>query len=296
MLEQLNQQFGKQQLQFVTGPNDLIVAEIRNNVATAQIALYGGHILAYARHNQPAILWMSQKAVFQPGKAIRGGIPICWPWFANHPTDPSKPAHGFVRIMPWNMRSSTAIDATTTQIVLGISDTPATHELWPHAFDLELNVTVGQTLTAALTMRNTDSEPWSITGALHSYFTVGQIAAIQITGVEGSDYLDKVDQMRRKTQVGPVSIAGEHEFNPIYIDTTATCVIHDPVLQRQISVAKQGSQTTVIWNPGRDKTPKFSDLAATEYQTMVCIETGNVIDDVIQLDPGASHTLATIIE
>lgn len=293
-LKALNEQFGlASQLVFKTGPGGLTTAEIDSAHATATVVLQGAHVLSFQPHNQQPVLWVSSNSYFAPGKPIRGGIPVCWPWFANHPTDAAKPAHGFARTSEWSVLGSDLTTAEAVRLRLGLTDTIATRALWPHPFHLELVVTVGSTLQVELLIRNAGDSPFTCTGALHSYFSISDIANITITGLEGGTYLDKVAGNQRREQTGPITITGETDR--VYLDTSADCLIVDSGWQRQIRVAKRGSQTTVVWNPWIEKAQRMVDFGAEEYRQMVCVETANAADDVISVPAGGEHRLETTI-
>jgi glucose-6-phosphate 1-epimerase len=260
--------------------------------AQAELALQGAHVLRYARTGEPPLLWVSREAIFAPGKAIRGGVPICWPWFGPHPTDPARPQHGFVRTALWELRE-TGADEAATWARLGLRDSEASRALWPHAFDLELAVRVSDRLAIALTARNSGDAPISCGGALHSYFTVGDVTRIEIAGLDGTRYIDKLDGGAEKAQAGPVSIAGE--VDRVYLDTQAACTIIDPALLRRITVEKGGSRTTVVWNPWAEKARALKDFADDEYSGMVCVETANAEGDAVEIAPGATHTLVATL-
>jgi glucose-6-phosphate 1-epimerase len=184
------------------------------------------------------------------------------------------------------------MDATGQVVLrLGLQDDADTRALWDHAFDLELVVTIGATLTMALISRNTGDQPLTITDALHTYFCVEDIHQTTVRGLDGCDYLDKVQNFARARQSGAVSFTGETDR--IYVDTTADCVIEDRAQQRNIRVSKSGSTSTVVWNPWREKT--FADMAAGVYQQMLCVETCNAGPDQITLEPGRSHTLSATV-
>lgn len=290
----LNEQFGlAAQLVFKAGPGGLTIAEISNEAATASIALQGAHVLSFQPHGQQPVLWVSSDSYFAAGKPIRGGIPVCWPWFANHPTDPGKPAHGFARISQWNILGSEVISAGVTRLRLGLTDTAATLALWPHPFQLELTVTVGSALQVELLIRNPGETAFTCTDALHSYFSISNSAGITITGLEGVAYLDKVAGYQRREQIGPITISGETDR--VYLDTSADCLIVDPGWQRQIRVAKQGSRTTVVWNPWIEKAEQMADFGAEEYRQMVCVETANAANEIITVPAGREHRLQTTI-
>jgi D-hexose-6-phosphate mutarotase len=293
-IQMLNAQFGlANQLSFKTGPGNLPVAEINNGHATATISLYGGHVIAFRPHEHEPVIWASKHSFYEEGKAIRGGIPVCWPWFAGHPTDAGKPAHGFVRTMMWAVRGTGLMDNGATQIQLGLSDSKTSRALWPHAFQLQLTITVGAELQVELLARNSGDEPFVYSGALHSYFGVSDISQVVIHGLDGCDYLDKVDAFRRKTQQGPVTITAETDR--IYLETTAECVIEDEGWQRRLHIAKTGSRTTVVWNPWAGRARQLPDMGDKEYTRLVCVETANAAEDVITIAPGGEHRLKMVV-
>ncbi len=271
----------------------MTIAEIRHPGGEATVALHGGHVLAFRPHGQQPVLWLSRQARFETGGPIRGGIPVCWPWFADHPSDKAKPAHGFVRTAVWAVSAAETLADGSTRLNLSTSDREETMKVWPHRFRLTIAVTVSDALRVGLMATNTGSEPFDCTGALHSYFNISAPASIRIKGLAEVAYLDKVDRMRRKLQDGDVSIDGETDR--IYLDTTGACVIEDIGWQRRIDIAKTGSRTTVVWNPWVDKAAAMKDFGDDEYQTMVCVETANAHPDVVRLAPGESHTLEAVI-
>jgi glucose-6-phosphate 1-epimerase len=294
-IERVNSEFAiMDHIQFDSGPGGLVIANVNNQHAAATIALQGGHVITFQPHGQEPVLFVSQRSRYEGGKAIRGGIPICWPWFGPHPTDDSQPAHGFVRFLPWTVLETHGPRDGISQLRLGLTDSPTTRRYWPHGFRLELIVTVGSALHVDLQIHNTDHDSWSCTGALHSYFPVGDVTHIAIEGLDGTDYIDKVDGGARKTQHGAIMIRGETDR--VFLDTTTICTITDPGLSRRIVVEKRGSRSTVVWNPWIDKARLMADFGDDEYRRMVCVETANAIEDVIQVAPGATHTLGTTID
>ena len=293
-LTKLNRKYGiRDQLVFTEGSGGFVWAEIKNRHAEATVALHGGQVLSYRPQAQAPVLWLSRKRYFQTGKAIRGGIPVCWPWFGDHPTDTGMPAHGFARTAAWSVYASEQLEDESTRLTLVFADSEATRALWPHRFRLEIEVSVSDFLRVKLICTNTDNKPFTCTGALHSYFNISSISNIAIKGLEECPYLDKVDQGRRKVQEGPISI--QRETDRIYTDTTAACTIEDNGLDRRIDVTKNGSRTTVVWNPWTDKARRMQDFGDEEYENMVCVETANAAEDVVTLAPGGSHTLEQVV-
>jgi glucose-6-phosphate 1-epimerase len=290
----LNRQFGiPNRLEFRPGPGELATAFISNPQGEAAVALLGAHVLEYIPASQPPVLWMSRSSCFQLGMPIRGGIPVCWPWFGAHPDDPSKPMHGFVRTMPWQVYDARSLPGDVVQLTLGLTDSPASRVLFPYSFDVRLTVRVGSELEVSLWMRNLGEVGYTVSGALHSYFSVGDAGQIQITGLDGVEYLDKVDLFRRKSQKGVVVI--DSQTDRIYLDTDSETQIHDPVLKRVITISKTGSHTTVVWNPWADRARAMPDFGDDEYTAMVCVETANAANDVVYLPPGGEKILAAVI-
>ena len=293
-LEKLNRKYRiGDQLIFNEGPGGFIVAEIKNPHGKATVALHGGHILSFRPRDHEPVLWLSRNSHFKTGKAIRGGIPVCWPWFADHPADADKPAHGFVRTADWSVSESEKFGDDKIRLKLFMVDSEETIKLWPHRFRLEMDCTVSDVLRIKLIATNTGNKSFMCGGALHSYFNISSISNIVIKGLEGCAYIDKVDQGPRRMQDGDVSV--KNETDRIYLDTKADCIIEDGGMHRRIRISKNGSLTTVVWNPWIAKATKMQDFGDDEYKSMVCVETANADTDVISLAPGNTHVLESII-
>ena len=291
LIDTLNRRFRVTgRLQFVDNGHGLPVAEIQTAQASARLALQGAQVLAWQPAGHLPVIWLSQAAVFEPGQAVRGGVPVCWPWFGARA---GLPAHGFVRTRLWELRDVSEDLAQPMVLRLGLRDDDSTRALWDFAFDLELVVTVGATLTLALTTRNTGDQAFTLTQALHSYFCVGDIAQTSVQGLDGTDYLDKVQDFALARQTGPLEFRGETDR--IYINTRADCRIEDRLWQRRLQVAKTGSSSTVVWNPGREREQTLPDMAAGAYRGMLCVETCNAGPDQISVAPGCAHTLSACI-
>ncbi|GAC1386602.1 MAG: D-hexose-6-phosphate mutarotase [Herpetosiphon sp.] len=279
-------------VEFVAGPGGLPIAALQNGFATAQLSLQGAQLLSFQPRGHQPVLFASSAAIYAPGRAIRGGIPVCWPWFGPHPTDGTKPQHGFVRTMRWLVRSTEVTGGGGTRLQLALVDSAETRKLWPHPFELILTATVDTTLHVDLVARNTAPDPVLLTAALHTYLAVSNVAEIIIDGLQGRRYIDKVSGTER-TQDGPVTIASETDC--IYLDVAPTCVIHDPTHGRAIHIMGQGSRSTVVWNPWQTAARRIADLGDAEYQRMVCVETANAGTDVVTVPPGGEHRLVTHI-
>lgn len=290
LVDTLNSKFGiPEHLHFKDGGADLPVAIITTRHASAALALQGGQVLTWQPQGQQPVLWVSEAAVFEPGKPVRGGVPVCWPWFG---ALAGSTAHGFVRTRLWTLRAA-ELDADGQLLLrLGICDDESTRAIWDHAFDLELSVTVGATLTVALATRNTGSSAFAISEALHTYFCTGDIDQTSVLGLDGCHYLDKVNGGVTAQQSGPVRFAGETDR--VYQDTTADCVIEDIALSRNIRIAKQNSTASVVWNPWAEREKAFADMASGEYRNMLCVEAANA-PAPISVAAGETHMVGMVI-
>ncbi len=291
---ELNDQFG------IHGVVDFIdlspaypAIQIQNAHAKALIALHGGHVMEYQPHGHDPVLWMSKSTLLEEGKPIRGGIPVCWPWFANHATDSSLPPHGFVRTKFWSLDAVSQSATGTTIVKLSTAHDEPSFEVWPHQFRLELTVEVGASLSVGMRMENADSTPWECAAALHTYLTVGEISKIQVQGLDGVSYTDKLQNLAVLKQSGPIRF--DAECDRIYQPTTSDVTVCDAALDREICVSKTGSQSTVVWNPWIAKAKALSDFDDEGYLTMVCIETACALTDVIHVEPNSAHEMTTTV-
>jgi len=277
-------------VQFIDSRPGLPVAHITTTHATAQVALQGAQLLAWQPIGQRPVIWVSKAAVFELGKPVRGGVPVCWPWFG---ALAGQSAHGFVRTRMWQVRGS-AVDAAGQVVLrLGIHDDASTRAVWDHAFDLELVVTVGATLTLDLITRNTGETPLTVSEALHTYFCVGDIHTTRVQGLDGCSYSDKVQAGMQCQQQGDVLFNGETDR--VYFNTTSDSLVKDAAWQREIRISKQGSDATVVWNPWSERQKSFADMAAGEFKDMLCVETANAGPHQITVAPGAQHTLSACV-
>lgn len=288
-LDALNDRFGIEgQVRFRPGPGGMDAVEVDNEQATATILLQGAHLIHWAPKGQKPVIWTSPEARFAPGKSVRGGVPVCWPWFGPHPTQPAFPAHGFARTVMWEPIGAKSL-AEGTWLAFRLLPSEATRAFWPHPSELVLQMVIGKTLDLDLATWNTGREPITIGDALHTYFAVGDVRAAKIHGLHEVYYLDKVDGGKRKQQIGPVLI--DREVDRVYVDTRDPCVIEDPRYARRIRITKENSRTTVVWNPWVEKAAKMGDLGPDGHLHMVCVESANAADDVVTLAPGAEHHL-----
>lgn len=293
---QLNKEHGNgDQLKFFEGEGGGAFISIRNKSAQALISLFGGQVLSYkpACEHQD-LLFLSDKAIYNQEKAIRGGIPICWPWFGPDTEGLSNRSHGFARNSFWAVASTDVSEDSATKITLKPVQSPETTEIWPHQFDLILEITITNTLDLNLVTRNKGDKPFFITQALHAYFQIGNINHVQVLGLEDTDYLDKLDSAQQKKQTGAVTIA--EEVDRIYTGPQSPLIIEDPIINRNIQVSFTGGNTAIIWNPWKIKSSQMTDLDANDYNHFLCVETGNVATDVVKILPDSEHSLITNFE
>ena len=267
------------------------------------VAKQGAQVLSYQVGDEPPIIWLNEKAQYKAGKGIRTGVPVCWPWFGNlarnpqsvqamrHSSEPAA-AHGLVRTREWELLE---IDdaGEALHIELGLPRVEGGIPEWPHDVSLTLSIRLDSQLHLNLTSHNRGDTSVSISQALHSYFAVSDVRQVQVKGLDGLTYIETLEDWKALKQSGDLGFAGETDR--IYLDTPPQLSIHDPDWSRSIQLTSRGSHSAVIWNPWIERAKQFSDMADDGWQRMLCIETANVLDDVITLAPGASHTLGVSI-
>ena len=265
------------------------IVAVKTAAAEATIALQGAQLLSWTPAGEADVLWTSPLTEIGTGKAIRGGIPICWPWFGPHPSDPAAPGHGFARNAFWELMT-TEKQGDTARIVFRLSESDLQRTYGPTTVDLKLTLSIGRDLEISLTTGNLGADPLVITEALHTYFHVGDVRQIAIAGLDGASYLDNADGGTRKTQKSNIAIDREVVRN--FDGTTALVTMTDPVLARRIAIEKSGSGATIVWNPWtRAGAGSFTDIPSGDFAKFVCIESGNAGRAAITIPPGAQHTL-----
>mgnify|MGYP001297365905 CR=1 FL=1 len=271
---------------FADGNNELPKVVINTVWSSAELYLHGAHITHFQKKEEPPVLWMSQLSRFENKIPIRGGIPIIFPWFGSREGQPS---HGFARIQDWELREISQHTSGAISLRLNLPDSVEA-ALLPK-FTADLWVTVGQTLTAEMIVTNkSEDEEFTFDSCFHTYFNVGDINSVSITGLKGANYLDQCDKLTHKTD--PCErIKISQETDRIYFDTTASVEIHDSKLKRRIRIDKSGSQSTVVWNPWIAKAQRMPDFGNDEHLHMVCVESGNVRENEVTLPAGKSTSL-----
>ena len=275
---------------------------ITSDSAELLVAQQGAQVLSYQRLGEPPLLWLSDQALFNRGKSVRAGVPVCWPWFGNLQRNPQPvqqqfqgseaPAHGLVRGRDWQLLG---IDSSGDEVGLSFGLTATQGELpgWPHQVELTLEIRMGEHLRLNLTSRNLGDEKVVLSQALHSYFAVSDVRSVRVEGVKGRSYIETLADWEQRTQQADLDFSGETDR--IYLDVPAELSIVDPAWERRIRISSSGSRSAVIWNPWTERAAQLPDMADDGWQRMLCIETANVMDDVVVLKPGATHAMSVAI-
>lgn len=289
-INELNDRFGLGgKLRFSVVGEGITVADVQTADCTARVSLQGAQVLEWTPKGQKPVVWLSQDSRFTPGKSIRGGVPICWPWFGAHNSNPDFPAHGYARTVPWILQEAKETDNGGVRLSLKLQENESLQGMWPYKTPLELHIHFAATLEIELLTRNEDSQPVQISEALHTYFAVGDIRKVRVSGLDKVEYLDKVRDFTRTEQEGDIRF--ESEVDRVYLDTTSECIIDDESWQRRIHISKKGSQSTVVWNPWQDKATAMGDMGSDGFLSMLCVESANAANNIVTIEPGAEHRL-----
>lgn len=288
----LNQQFGIPGIaEIVNGHSGLPKVAISSATAHGEIYLHGAHVTSWKPAESSEVLFMSRNSLFQDGKPIRGGVPVCFPWFGPNASNPKAPAHGFVRTRPWQLKSLENNGADIV-VTMELSSDEETKKWWPADFRLVHRVTFGQELTLQLIFANTGSQSLTYEAALHTYYRIGDISRTSVEGLDRVHYLDKTDNAEEKIQHGTLTIG--KETDSVYLNTASDIEITDPVLRRKITVQKENSHCTVVWNPWIEKAKALADLGETAWPNMVCVEACNVGPFAVKVAPGQQHSMKAV--
>jgi glucose-6-phosphate 1-epimerase len=278
--------------EIVEGNGGLAKVRVTTANATGEIYLHGAHITSWIPRGAEEVLFLSSQSQWQAGHAIRGGVPVCFPWFANKADDPGAPAHGFVRTKTWRFESIVQ-DSNAITVALAIESDESTRKWWPFDFRLVHSARFGSELSLELAVTNTGTTSFGCEEALHTYLKIGQIEMVRLRGLDTVHYLDKTDSNREKLQSGPLVIGSETDR--VYLNTQHVVEVEDKALHRRLVVAKENSLTTVVWNPWVQKARAMADLGNGEWTQMVCVETCNVSAFAVDVAPGRQHRMKAII-
>lgn len=272
---------------------DLAFITVSNKYADADICLYGAHVTSFRPRNSMDLLWMSPESNFEVGKPIRGGIPVCFPWFGPHKTDSDKPQHGFARLMYWDVVSTSTNASGESVVKLQLCSSEETKAYWPHDFCAEMTFVVGKKLTVTLKVTNTSDRPLDYTCALHSYFSLSAIESVSIEGLQGVTYYNQLTGENGVQEEGKLEIS--EALTRHYLNTETPVIIADSAFRRRIKVDKAGSKVTTVWNPGAETCANIGDLPDDGYETFVCVEATNAFDYPVHLNAGESFETSTVI-
>ena len=280
--------------------------QLRSAHGTATISLHGAQLLSWVPTGQSEVFWLSPEALPEPA-AIRGGVPVCWPWFASQGMPIGAMAHGPVRARLWNV---TATDTGDTSDSAG-TDQPLCVTLIPKpglapedplcryasGLQVSLRVELSHTLTQTLTTHNLGEQPFVLTQALHSYFAVTDVSQVQISGLENQPYACKLSGAQNASHPGiwQLDQACDRVYQQNCASTQHSYTLSDPVAGRQIHITTHGSQSVVVWNPGAETAAKMADVPDRAWHDFVCIEAANAGADRINLAPGGQYALTQTI-
>ena len=294
-IAELNNRFSLPELaQIVAGRGGLPKIQIQGQSAEAEIYLHGAQITSWQPVGTGEVLFLSERSHWQDGKAIRGGIPICFPWFRAKADDPKAPSHGFVRTRQWRLGSLSAANEEEVCARLSTGSDDRSRKWWPFEFRVEYAITVGKRLRLELTVTNTGDQNFRFEEALHTYFLVGDVRRVLVAGLEGVTYLDNRDGNQEKMQHGGLVVAGQ--IDNAYRNASGPVEIVDPAPARRLVTRKENSASTIVWNPWSDGAAGLADLGPEEWQRMLCVEGGNILDSAVTLKSGESHSLTVVIE
>lgn len=272
-------------VEFADAEHGLVKAQVTLPGASGELFVQGAQVTAWQPAGQPQpVIFTSPNAVFAPGKAIRGGIPVIFPWFGPHPSDPKAPQHGLVRSAEWQLdKVERDGDAVALELSFGLDD-----------FALTYRAVFGTTLRLELAARNTARRAADFEEALHTYFHVSDVERVSVSGLEGSPFIDKTANFARRPPSG-AALSLTKETDSVYLGTPDTLMVSDPGFGRRIVIAKDDAASAIVWNPWPEKAAAMADLGAANWRSMICVENGNVADNRVSLAPGAEHRMTVRI-
>lgn len=265
---------------------------ITSSLCEAEMYLHGAQVTSWKPAGSDEVLFLSSKSRWTDGQAIRGGIPICFPWFRANANDPQAPAHGFVRTKTWHLESILKEDNAVAVSLFTESD-EHTRRWWPGEFRLVHRATFGSQLKLELVCTNTGTTPLRFEEAFHTYNRVADVRHVRLHGLDTVSFLDNTDSNKEKAQQGDVAIASQTDS--AYLNTGNTVELSDPKMRRRIRLAKANSLTTVVWNPWREKASELRDLGKDEWSQFLCVEASNILAAAVNLAPGQEHRMTAIL-
>jgi glucose-6-phosphate 1-epimerase len=281
-------------LDFAETEHGLVKAAISLDGLAGELYLQGAHLTAWQPPGERPVLFTSPNSQFAPDRAIRGGIPIIFPWFGPSRHAPAAPQHGFARTAPWQLDGVETAGRESVTLTFSLGDGDVSSAFWPEPFRAVYTVVLAQTLSLRLAVQNRAAHPIIFEEALHSYFAISDISGVVISGLAGATYIDKTDAARRKPQTAAL-LTMTAETDSVYLDTPGICAIEDRGWRRRIIIEKAGAASTVAWNPWTEKAAAMADLGDPAWRGMVCVEAGNIADNEVRLAADGEHTMSTTI-
>lgn len=274
------------------GNAGLARVQITGTFGEGQIYLHGAHVTSWKPTSNDEAIFVSTKTRWEEGNAIRGGIPVCFPWFRGKLDDPHAPAHGFVRTKMWQLESIVQ-DESGVAVTMFTQSDEHTQKWWPGEFRLVHRTTFGAELRLELICTNTGITPFRFEEALHTYNRIASIEDVRLQGLDGVSYLDNTDSNKAKTQRGDVRVASPTDS--AYHSTQSEVDLVDENMKRRIRLRKEHSLSTVVWNPWSDGAARLQDLGDGEWKHFLCVEASNILDASIKLAPGQEHRMAAVL-
>jgi glucose-6-phosphate 1-epimerase len=266
--------------------------QVAGSLGEGEVYVHGAHVTSWKPAGQDEVLFVSAKSSWEEGRAIRGGIPICFPWFRAKADDSRAPAHGFVRTKMWQIESVVE-DASGVTVSMFTGSDEQTQRWWPAEFRLVHRVTFGSELRMELICTNTGTMPLRFEEALHTYNRVGDIQEARVQGLDGVSFLDNTESNKKSVQHGDVAIACQTDS--AYLNTQNQVDLVDLGLKRRIRLRKEHSLNIVVWNPWNEGAARLQDLGDREWKQFLCVEASNILDAAVNLEPGQQHRMAAVL-
>lgn len=261
----------------------LPLLKVQTPLCSAVIALQGAQLLEFKTTQGKPLLWLSPNCNFTEGTALRGGVPVCLPWFGPHPTDPKKPKHGFARNQPWQLHNATLLNDGSALLTFTFNS-PA-NDLFAFHFSAELTMTLGKTAKLEFTIKNSDEQAFDCSWVLHSYYHVSSLTDVRVKGLASKHYLDNLEKHAEKYQHGDVNFP--YEVDRVYPNIDNALIIES---SPHIEITHHNCPSVVVWNPGADNAAKMADVGTGNEQHYICVERGAVLDEQWNLNAGESRS------
>jgi len=295
-LDSFNKRFSHPNVSF-RQRDALVMVDIENEHGAATLTSFGATLLSYRPNNGADVLWVSDTALYDGKKPVRGGVPVCWPWFGPYdasmlgpdPSDEHKKGHGIARYVVWDLESVTTV-GNGTQVVFVLEPDDEIRKSWPLDFSLRLQVTLGEKLEMTLVGENRSDRDWRVSEAFHTYFSVAQADGLLVRGLDGATCIDKLAGGEDCVQSGEVRMTTPME--QVFVGNPGAMVIEDQGNARDIVIERDHSASSVLWNPGPEGVKSFADMPDDQYRKTVCVEVANALDDAYELKAGASHSMS----